>query len=115
MPPKKPKASIAAPDLVLRIVYDGKTYDMPQNSGEIPWRVRLELTNQTELTLDGIRKLLGAGQQDNAFIMAWIFVVRRTRGDSVTFAEIADKWDDDLYESAAVIDLAAVEDDRPEV
>ncbi len=109
MPPKNPKKP-DVPQVVLRLVYDGKTYDIPQDPNTVPWKIRLELTNQTQMTLAGMAGRVATGNVDTIFMMAWLFVCRRMNGETITFEQVADKWEDEMFESAEVVPVG----DSPE-
>lgn len=107
--PTRPKKAAPKKRQVLRITYDGKTYDLPQDTADIPVRIRMELTQQSGFTLDGIKNAMARQQVDDFMVAVFLFVIRRMNGEQVTFDQLVDGLDAKKLESMDI-----VEDDNPE-
>lgn len=104
MPPVEPK-KVAANDLSMTLVVDGVKY--PFGLSNISASMELELYQQSGLILTKVVQEI-AEAPAGFHVAALVFLSRRSRGDVVTFQEVADAMG-----LASEIDLQIDGDDEP--
>lgn len=106
MPPVEPKKSAAA-DLSMTMIVDGVSYKFALT--DISASMELELYQQAGLILTKVVQEV-AESPAGFHIAALVFLSRRSRGEQITFAEVADAMG-----LASEIELVIDSDDEPAV
>ena len=112
--PKRPKDQKKTVDTaVLRIEYDGETYEIPADPNKIPVGVRRELWVQSEgITFQALAAALGAENGDEFFMVPFLFLGRRMAGERVKYKAFEQTFDVAKLGEIEVVNPA--EDDSPE-
>lgn len=114
MPPKRPKDQKNPADVtVLRVEYDGETYDIPADPNKIPAGIRRELWVQSEgITFQALAAALSAENGDDFFMVPFLFLGRRMAGERVKYKAFEQTFDVAKLGDVGVVNPA--EDDSPE-
>jgi hypothetical protein len=98
---------------VLRIEYDGETYEIPADPAKIPVGIRRELWVQSEgVTFQALAAALSAENGDDFFMVPFLFLGRRMAGERVKYKAFEQTFDVSKVGDVEVVNPA--EDDSPE-
>lgn len=91
---------------VLRINYDGETWDIPADENDIPAATRMALYSATRTTFTGLRSSIADGQVDTFMVGAFLFLARHMAGERVTPMAVINDFDPSLLGELEVVDPA---------